>query len=509
MKIKDRFFLFFFILFSLIIVIEGGIPSSGSSSQSKVLAWLFDRGPKTATVVDPSSVSLEGENTLLIGKTNTYSLVFSPSDTTDKRVSYSVTGDTEAVSLNQDGTLTGLKPGFVTLKAVSSFDSSLSSSLNIAVRKEPLTSLSLSLSNQGQVIKGMTDIISVSSNLEKTDYADLVFHSSDTDVASVDEKGVIRTYKIGSSSITAASIDNPSIVSNAATLNVVEGTLVDTVSMSYEGSKELYVGSSLPFAIKFNSDASDKNISVVTDNQNVSYENGSFVGLKEGKTIVNVTSLASKEVTLSFSLTVNEVKADSLKLSEASIQYGKTASIKYSLSSKTGLPVTCDEVVFSSSNTAIASIDSKGLLVGYMKGNVEISAYWKEDSTVFDKVTVSITSVDGDTFDNINYWTRKIIGHFSLFFVTGIFGILFSIDVLFKDRKHRLLIVSSVNAVYAFLLATLSEVCQLFAKGRGPSFIDVLIDSSGYVFGILIVVLIFVIIQKKKKKKAVAEEQKK
>ena len=191
MKAKDRIFLSLFIFFSLVIIIEACIPSSGSSSQSKVLAWLFDRGPTTAEVVSPTSVSLEGETTLYIGKTNTYQSLFSPENTTDKRVTYEISGDKEAVSLTSDGKLTGLKAGEVTLTATSLSNSSLSSSLVVSISNEPLTSLSLGLSQFNGVIKGMSVKSTVTSNLSETPYNLLSFSSSDTNVATIDENGFI------------------------------------------------------------------------------------------------------------------------------------------------------------------------------------------------------------------------------------------------------------------------------------------------------------------------------
>lgn len=501
MKAKDRIFLSLFIFFSLVIIIEACIPSSGSSSQSKVLAWLFDRGPATADVVSPTSFNLEGETTLYIGETNTYQSLFSPENTTDKRVTYVVSGDKEAVSLSSDGKLTGLKAGEVTLIATSLSDGSLSSSLIVSVSNEPITSLSLGLSQFKGVIKGMSVKSTVTSNLNETPYNLLSFSSSDTNVATIDEDGFIYTKNTGTTIIQAASKENNSVVSNQVPLSVVDGTLIATTSLNYSGSTDLYIGENRPLGMTFNHNASDRNVKVVTDDTTLTYQGESLIGLKAGSSTVVVSSLANPELNKSITFNVLEVKATKIILSEASLQYGKTLNVKYTLSSDSSLPVTNKEVLFSSSDTSIASIDDNGLLVGYKKGNVKITASWKEDPTIADTAAVSITSVDGETFDNINYWTRKIIGHFSLFMVTGVFGMLFSYDVFFKKKKLQLLYVSLVNLVYGFSLAGISELCQMTAKGRGPSMKDVGIDTAGYALAIVVLVIIILIIKYKQSKK--------
>ncbi len=86
---------------------------------------------------------------------------------------------------------------------------------------------------------------------------------------------------------------------------------------------------------------------------------------------------------------------------------------------------------------------------------------------------------------------RKQVGHFGLFLILGIFGLL-AFGRYPKRNGSKIIWVATAGA----FVALLSEFFQsgLFTAGRAPSFIDVLIDFSGYLSGAIIVLgVLFVI----------------
>ncbi len=106
----------------------------------------------------------------------------------------------------------------------------------------------------------------------------------------------------------------------------------------------------------------------------------------------------------------------------------------------------------------------------------------------------SIVDIYG--IDQVKQFIRKGIGHFGLFLVLGIFGV--PTFILFI-KKHYLAIIFEL--ITGFMIAGISEMIQIFASNRGPSFKDVLLDFSGYLTSsilILGIVLIIYIIRKKK-----------
>lgn len=69
----------------------------------------------------------------------------------------------------------------------------------------------------------------------------------------------------------------------------------------------------------------------------------------------------------------------------------------------------------------------------------------------------------------------KILGHFGLFMLDGLFGFLAWRE--FKSNKATLLFL-----IYALVLSSLGEFIQLFSLERSATIHDVIVDFSGYVF---------------------------
>lgn len=90
---------------------------------------------------------------------------------------------------------------------------------------------------------------------------------------------------------------------------------------------------------------------------------------------------------------------------------------------------------------------------------------------------------------------RKL-AHFSIYTLLGIWSISFLYTFNIK-LKYQVIITS----VWGFLYALTDEFHQMFSNGRHASINDVIIDTIGVIFGLLLVLLIFkvkeIIINKK------------
>lgn len=104
-------------------------------------------------------------------------------------------------------------------------------------------------------------------------------------------------------------------------------------------------------------------------------------------------------------------------------------------------------------------------------------------AVTLDLLNIRLLPSELDTLHNL---VRKLIGHFALFGIDGIFGYL-TFDSWFDwGNKKKFLI----TIILGILIATLSEVIQAFVPERGPSFVDVFIDLSGFILGVLFILLI-------------------
>lgn len=93
---------------------------------------------------------------------------------------------------------------------------------------------------------------------------------------------------------------------------------------------------------------------------------------------------------------------------------------------------------------------------------------------------------------------RKI-AHLSIYTILGII-----LMAIFSTAKAKALNRLGASLIVGIILATSDEIHQCFVPGRGPLFTDVVIDSLGVLYGILVVMIvqkIYVRIVAKKKRK--------
>lgn len=98
---------------------------------------------------------------------------------------------------------------------------------------------------------------------------------------------------------------------------------------------------------------------------------------------------------------------------------------------------------------------------------------------------------------------RKLVGHFGLFGVSGVFTsltILFYKDVL-VDKKFA---AYGISMAFGLVFAFVSELVQLVTPGRAFAITDVCIDYSGYIIFGGLVFLVAGLVMKSKEKKNVS-----
>lgn len=127
------------------------------------------------------------------------------------------------------------------------------------------------------------------------------------------------------------------------------------------------------------------------------------------------------------------------------------------------------------------------------------TSFWIADvlATIINYVK-SGTINDGN-IDAFSYFIRKLVGHFSLFLLDGVFvGLTF---YLFSTYKKSLNFwwASLFIFLIGFLVASISEAIQLGIPGRIGTMNDVLIDMAGYaVSSISLFIILFLTLRKKK-----------
>ena len=137
---------------------------------------------------------------------------------------------------------------------------------------------------------------------------------------------------------------------------------------------------------------------------------------------------------------------------------------------------------------------------------VIIFAFSSEDSNKSAQTSGTVTDVvlkpvapehkTPELVKKVNFSVRKL-AHFSAFAMLGFF----TVNAFNMTFKKRLFIFSIISFFTTVLYAVFDEIHQKFVSGRVMSIKDVIIDSCGAIFGILLYLLILLIIKKVKNRK--------
>lgn len=208
----------------------------------------------------------------------------------------------------------------------------------------------------------------------------VTWESSDTSVAVVDSKGKVTAKKAGTCTITAKTVDKGySGVGYSAKCTVT--VKVKPESITVTGANTIYTTKTAQLkATVLPADASNKKVKWSSSDKNVATvsSKGLVKAVGSGTAVITVTSADASDVKATFTVKVKKkvsVQSVNLEVSKKTVYKGKTLKLKAQVNpSKASFP----ELKWKSSNSKIASVDSKGKVTAKKAG----------------KVTITCTSVD-------------------------------------------------------------------------------------------------------------------
>ena len=106
-----------------------------------------------------------------------------------------------------------------------------------------------------------------------------------------------------------------------------------------------------------------------------------------------------------------------------------------------------------------------------------------------------INAIKSDTITDANFngfaqVIRKLLGHFLAFLVDGVFVSLACYFFLIKTNWYKFYYPIVISLGTGLIVASISELLQVFTNERYGSFVDIGIDMGGFVIGAAIVFLI-------------------
>ena len=158
-----------------------------------------------------------------------------------------------------------------------------------------------------------------------------------------------------------------------------------------------------------------------------------------------------------------------------------------------------DVIEITNNNTSSVTITGKSVK------KVRLTITSLANPSLKKEINVSFTAkevINGDNYSDFHQFIRKATGHFLLFFVTSIFGLIFFFTYI--DDIKKIWIGLSISLCLGLLIAGLSELIQHFIPSRAFAFKDIGIDFLGYLIGSLLtlgVIYLIRVIRSKKNNK--------
>lgn len=449
---RKKFYLIAFIFLSLFICVESCLPSGISSFQSQLIAIIFNKGQRGDKEVLPTSLTIVGNETMKIGDSQQLKVNFAPEKVSDTRVTWSM-GTTDIASLSSSGVVRALKEGTINIRATSNVDANVFGTFTISIEPVDLERLIINYNKQ-EVSVGTTASFGI-------------------------QAGTCHIY---------AKSKYYDVESDRIEVTVNSNPVIPVTEINYSDIEEpIFVTQSLEINPTFNENATDQSFYMKSSDPSVLDVSGNrAIGKAEGSAYLTIISntddnMKSRDILVQ----VREVNAVEIVIYEINYYYQRLQPILFRfVSENQKYKVTNQKVSFTVDDSNICEVDENGNLYGKEIGRVQLTIIWEKDSSIRVTKEINILTSKNSLWGKINRFTRKVIGHFSLFLITGVFGMLAL--VAYKD-KLRYLYSFLINISYGFVLGGISELLQLIPKGRACQFKDVIIDTLGYFFGGLLV----------------------
>ena len=348
------------------------------------------RQPVTSLTLNKTSLTVNK------GATSTLSATAGPSDANNKTVKWT-TSDSSVATVSSAGEVKGVKRGTATITATAADGSGKKATCSVTV-KQPVTSLTLNKTaltlNNGKTAT-LTATVGPSNANNKT----VKWTTSNSAVATVSSTGVVKGLKRGTATITATAADGSgkkAACKVTVTKLVTSLTLNKTVLPLQPKKTEKLTATVSP------SDADNKTVKWTTSSSAVATvnSNGKVTAKGKGTAIIKATAAdgSGENATCTVTVVTPKKSVSSVTLNKRSLtmQVGKTEILKVTVKPTSAV---IKNVIWTSSNTKVATVDSKGKVKAIGKGTATITATAADGSgknaackvTVVKKIVTGVT----------------------------------------------------------------------------------------------------------------------
>ncbi|MGN1331001.1 MAG: Ig-like domain-containing protein [Clostridia bacterium] len=325
--------------------------------------------PLQSIVIKEQSVLLEK------GDTQTLTVEFNPDKTTDSKNITWESSDTAVVTIDANGTVTGLSNGTSTITAIT--DNGLTAETTITV----VTTLKNIILSETDVTINKGIPLTLTATLDPIDATlddyTIQWSSSNTDVATVDQNGEVTTYKAGTAYIYATVGGKTAECKVNVNVPLEKITMIDTIDLLKGQSQTLEVtkepeGTNFDGTITF--DTSDSTHVTVDRTGKIEAISSTEA---DGPTTITANAVDTNGIIVATAkclVTVTEIPLDSIAIDHADFSLGLGRTQKLSVLYNPENTTDDRTVTWTSLNTDAATVDANGNVKAIAVGEAVIMA---------------------------------------------------------------------------------------------------------------------------------------
>ena len=314
-----------------------------------------------------------------VGETLLLNATVLPDNTSNPAVTWSSSNDAVA-TVDANGLVTAVASGTATITATTADGSNLTASCSVTV-KQLAVSLTLD-KTAAEVTVGETLQLTATVVPDNTSNPAVTWSSSNDAVATVDETGKITAIAAGTATITATTTDGSNLTASCEVTVKPAVILVNSIVLDKTTAEVVEGGMVKLTATVLPEDATDKSVTWTTSDAAIATvnEDGLVTAVAPGTVTITVSAKDGSDKTATCEVTVLDSSAPhlGLKLSEKAfrLQLNQTHQV-------TVVTEGVEGVIWSSSDTSIASVDASGVVTAHKNGIAIITATAANGATMW------------------------------------------------------------------------------------------------------------------------------
>ena len=328
-------------------------------------------------VIEPvkSITSSETSFNLDVGKTKKINYTISPSNASDKTVTFK-SSNTKVATVDTSGNVKGVAAGETNI-TVTTKSESKTVTIKVKVVKPTIKVTGVSLNKKSTTInvKAKETLVATIKPSNSTN-KNVTWSSSNTKVATVSSDGVVTGVKAGSATITVKTVDGEFTSSCTVKVvtpkvNVTSVKVNKTEASLKTGNKEKIVATITP------DNATNKEVIWTSSNDKVAIVdgNGEITAIGEGNAVISAISADNNSllstINVNVEKTIIEVTNIILNSSRNNLDVGECEEI---VSNVVPSDATNREIIWTSSNNEILEVDNNGKVCAKSEGTAKVIA---------------------------------------------------------------------------------------------------------------------------------------